>query len=184
MGNIVSRLSKDLSKGSAAKRASQKPRNVFEIAESVGYHEDVDEAIKNQPWAKAFFNSPAMLEPRTRQDMFVFLVCSCLLIKLENKDIDKIKHLLEVVRVKFFADEDTFTSSIPFKDINNAEQKIFRIYYEEGVDGHCLELKSQIVSLRQDKALRSSLEKPFNLFLENSHLHPVSDLQNCIMSIL
>ena len=64
---------------------SQKPRSVFEIAESVAYHEDVDEAIKNQPWAKAFFYSPAMLDPKARQQIFVFLVCASMLIKLNDK---------------------------------------------------------------------------------------------------
>lgn len=183
MGNTISRITKQVA--SPAKKNSHKPKTVFEVAETVEYHEDVDEAIKRSSWAKAFIQCPAMSDPaggEAKKDLFSFLVCSCLLSKTNERD--KLNILLEQIRTRFFDDGDTYCSKLALKDINDVVQKIFRIFYEDGVSNHMTELKNCMLSLKQDKAIRSALEKPFSLFLNTSRLHPGNEIQNCILCIL
>ena len=62
--------------------------------------------------------------------------------------------------------------------------KFYRIYYEEGVEANIVQLKAHITSLRQDKAIRTSLEPSFGTFLKTPRLHPGNIIQNCILSLL
>ena len=47
-----------------------------------------------------------------------------------------------------------------------------------------MQLKVHITSLRQDKAIRASLEPSFGTFLKTPRLHPGNIIQNCILSLL
>jgi len=181
---------------------AQKPKDITEVAESVEYNEDLDEAILRSAWAKAFIQSPALNHPQggqVKRDLFIFLVSCCLLnkirdspkkvkndgrVKTENNNDVKSEKLLEIIRSRFFADDKLYQTTLPLKDINNAVEKIFKIYYEDGVGGNVGVLRSEIISLRQDKSIRSSLDPAFTSLLNNPKLHPGNPVHNCILSLL
>ena len=123
---------------------AQKPKDITEVAESVEYNEDLDEAILRSAWAKAFIQSPALNHPQggeVKRDLFIFLVSCCLLnkirdspkkvkndgrVKTENNNDVKSEKLLEIIRSRFFADDKLYQTTLPLKDINNAVEKIFK----------------------------------------------------------
>ena len=93
------------------------------------YHEDIDEAIRRNSWAKTFFLSPSLMDPKggePKRELFVFLVACCMLAKIKETEREKLNKLLESVRIRFFADGDLYNCSIALKDINNTTEKIFK----------------------------------------------------------
>ena len=96
------------------------------------------------PWAKSFLHSPSLKDPtggKAKRDLFTFLVACCLLNKMKdspkrvktgdgkvknNNDVDKIEKLIEVIRVRFFEDDQLYQTTLPLKDINNVVEKIFK----------------------------------------------------------
>ena len=111
---------------------AQKPKDITEVAESVDYNEDLDEAILRSAWAKAFIQSPALNHPQggqVKRDLFIFLVSCCLLnkirdspkkvkndgrVKTENNNDVKSEKLLEIIRSRFFADDKVILVSIMY----------------------------------------------------------------------
>ena len=74
---------------------------------------------------------------------------------------------------------------IRYNFYNSCKTHIYRIYYEEGgVEANSVQLKVHIISLKQDKAIRASLEPSFGVFLKTPRLHPGNIIQNCILSLL
>merc|ERR1711997_68197 len=164
---------------------TQLPRDVFEVAESVEFNEDIEEAVRRNSWAKSFLLSPALIDPvggKEKRETFLFLVAATLLSKIKDQEKAKLTKLLEAIRLRFFSDDQFYKSTIGFKDIKGLVDKIFKIYYEEGVEANVVQLKEHLTSLRQDKAIRSSLEPSFGTFLKTPRLHPGNIIQNCILS--
>jgi len=165
----------------------QIPRDIYELADSVESLDDIDEAVKTSAWARAFLLSPPFLDPvggPDRRELFFFLVSCSLIIKLKEKETDKLLKLLELVRQRFFSDDQLWKANIALKDIRNVQDEIFRIYYIDGIVKNLTLLKTHILSLRQDKAIRSSLEPVYGDFLKNPRLHPANVFQQCILSLL
>ena len=92
-------------------------------------HEDLDEAIRRSPWAKALLLSPALMENTgggVKRELLAFLVAVSLLNRIKEAEREKMTRMLEAVRTRFFSDEDTYTCELPFKDIKNVVNKIFK----------------------------------------------------------
>ena len=92
-------------------------------------HEDLDEAIRRSPWAKALLLSPALMEPTgggVKRELLAFLVAVSLLNRIKEAERDKMTRMLETIRSRFFSDEDTYKCELPFKDIKNVVNKIFK----------------------------------------------------------
>ena len=102
---------------------------MFEIAESVEYHEDIGEAIRRNPRAKTFLLSPPLMDPKgggAKRELFSFLVACSLIAKIKETEKEKLNKLLETVRIRFFADGDLYNCCLSLKDINNVTEKIFK----------------------------------------------------------
>ena len=153
-----------------SQKTMQIPRDIFELADGVTLPEnsvDVDEAIKLFGWTRAFLLSPALLDPiggPDRVELFTFLVSCSLISKINDKNRKQLLSLLELIRERFFSDDQLWKANIALKDIRNVQDEIFRFYYIDGVEKNVALLKSNLLTLRQDKAIRSSLE-PKNLVL-------------------
>ena len=107
----------------------QIPRDIYELADSVESLDDIDEAVKTSAWARAFLLSPPFLDPvggPDRRELFFFLVSCSLIIKLKEKETDKLLKLLELVRQRFFSDDQLWKANIALKDIRNVQDEIFR----------------------------------------------------------
>ena len=99
------------------------------MADWVETHEDLDEAIRRSPWAKALLLSPALMEATgggVKRELLAFLVAVSLLNRIKEAEREKMTRMLETVRTRFFSDEDTYTCELPFKDIKNVVNKIFK----------------------------------------------------------
>ena len=99
------------------------------MADWVETHEDLDEAIRRSPWAKALLLSPALMENTgggVKRELLAFLVAVSLLNRIKEAERDKMTRMLETIRTRFFSDEDTYTCELPFKDIKNVVNKIFK----------------------------------------------------------
>ena len=92
-------------------------------------HEDLDEAIRRSPWAKALLISPALMDPtsgQVKRELLTFLVAVSLLNRIKEAERPKMTQMLETIRTRFFSDEDTYKCELPFKDIKNVVNKIFK----------------------------------------------------------
>ena len=99
------------------------------MAEWAETHEDLDEAIRRSPWAKALLVSPALMEPtsgQVKRELLAFLVAVSLLNRIKEAERPRMTQLLETIRTRFFCDEDTYKCELPFKDIKNVVNKIFK----------------------------------------------------------
>ena len=118
------------------------------------------------------------------------------------------EHLLrQISRDRFFADGEFWRSSLPLKDVRNAQDEIFRsseylwkwkylcgkveifcicrLFHVEGLKKSSGQLVQLLASLEQDKAIRGGLEPAFTEFLKSSRLHPHARvLEQCILSLL
>jgi len=119
-----------------------------------------------------------------RRELFLFLVFCSLVARTKEKETQRLLDLVELIRERFFSDDQLWKASIGLKDIRNVQDEIFRIYYVDGAEKNLNTLKGHIISLRQDKAIRSSLEPVFGTFLKNPRLHPANIFQQCILSLL
>ena len=107
----------------------QIPRDVYELADTTDLDIDLDESVKTSLWARAFLLSPPLLDPiggPDRRELFLFLVSCSLLKKIKDQERAKNLQLLEVVRERFFSDDQLWKCNIALKDIKNVQDEIFR----------------------------------------------------------
>ena len=108
---------------------TQLPRDVFEVAESVEFNEDIEEAVRRNSWAKSFLLSPGLIEPaggKEKRETFLFLVAATLLSKIKDQEKAKLTKFLEVIRLRFFSDDQFYKTTIGLKDIKGLVDKIFK----------------------------------------------------------
>ena len=110
----------------------QMPRDIYELADTIDCVEespDIEESMKRSAWARAFLLSPQLLDPvggPDRRELFFFLVSCSLLTKVKEKETDKQLELLELIRQRFFSDDQLWKANIALKDIRNVQDEIFR----------------------------------------------------------
>ena len=108
---------------------TQLPRDVFEVAESLEFNEDIEEAVRRNSWAKSFLLSPALIEPlggKEKRETFLFLVACTLLSKIKDNEKAKLTKFLEAIRLRFFSDDQFYKTTIGLKDIKGLVDKIFK----------------------------------------------------------
>ena len=108
---------------------TQLPRDVFEVADSVEFNEDLEEAVRRNSWAKSFLLSPALVDPlggKEKRETFLFLVAATLLSKIKDQEKAKLTSFLEAIRIRFFSDDQFYKTSIGLKDIKGLVDKIFK----------------------------------------------------------
>merc|ERR1711997_606728 len=77
---------------------TQLPLDVFEVAESVEFNEDIEEAVRRNSWAKSFLLSPGLMDPvggKEKRETFLFLVAATLLSKIKDQEKAKLTAFLE-----------------------------------------------------------------------------------------
>ena len=102
---------------------------MFEVVDSLEFHEDIEEAVRRNSWAKSFLLSPALIDPvggKEKRETFFFLVASTLLSKIKDQEKEKLIKFLEAVRVRFFSDDQFYKTSVGLKDIKGLIGKIFK----------------------------------------------------------
>ena len=110
----------------------QIPRDIYELADGVEHPDvivDIDDIVKRSPWARAFLLSPPLLDPiggPDRKELFFFLVSCSLVTKIKEKETGKLLDLLELIRHRFFSDDQLWKANIALKDIRNVQDEIFR----------------------------------------------------------
>lgn len=146
----------------------------------------VEDWIAEAPWVEAFLNSPWLQETGAGEErclLLMFLVCSSLLNR--TNDLSLVHHILTTVKERFFADSEFWRSSLPLKDVRNAQDEIFRLFHVEGLNKSSTQLVSLLLSLEQDKAIRGALEPAYTQFLKSPRLHPHARvMEQCILSLL
>ena len=108
---------------------TQLPRDVFEVVESLEFHEDIEEAVRRNTWAKSFLLSPALIDPvggKEKRETFLFLVACTLLSKIKDQEKGKLIKFLEFVRIRFFSDDQFYKATVGLKDIKGVVGKIFK----------------------------------------------------------
>ena len=102
---------------------------MFEVAESVEFSEDIEEAVRRNSWAKSFLLSPGLIDPaggKEKRETFLFLVAATLLSKIKDQEKAKLTKFLEVIRLRFFSDDQFYKTTIGLKDIKGLVDKIFK----------------------------------------------------------
>ena len=97
--------------------------------DSLEFHEDIEEAVRRNSWAKSFLLSPALIDPvggKEKRETFLFLVASTLLSKIKDQEKEKLIKFLETVRIRFFSDDQFYKTSVGLKDIKGLVGKIFK----------------------------------------------------------
>ena len=105
------------------------PRDVFELVDIVAPEDDVqvEQIVKKSMWTNAFLESPKLKCSRQKIEIFYFLVYLSQLNKIPENDIDRTKHILERIKVRYFSDSEYWQPSIAFRDIHNVVEHIFRL---------------------------------------------------------
>ena len=162
--------------------------------------------------SQAFLSSPWLQDPHAGEDrrqLLLFLVACSFLARASEPALKLL--LLRTVRDTFFADQEIWRSSLPLKDVSNAQDEIFRsknplyppmslilqnflhivqpssvrLFYIEGLEKSQPRLTSLLLSLRQDKSLRAALDPAYTEFVKTPRLHPKPNvMQQCILSLL
>ena len=167
------------------------PRTVEEVAGQVVIKTDqrLEESIKSSTWASAFYDS---LQDDDMKRLFVFLVlCS----SLQSKDKQSQDQALFELQNRIFSNSRTGIANIRFRDPDNAVKEIFELYDRcrhdkennkpVGLQTQTLvkteeaKLRQKILSLKQDRTVRTELEPAFQRFVTLS-----SPLQQCLLSLL
>ena len=167
------------------------PRTVEEMAGLVVIRTDqrLEESIKSNTWASSFYES---LQDDDMKRLFVFLVlCS----SLQSKDKQSQDQALFELQNRIFSNSRTGIAQIRFRDTDNAVKEIFRLFETSRPDKENnkpvglqtqVELKTEqavlrqkIISLKQDRTVRSELEPAFQSFIVQSN-----PLQQCLLSLL
>ena len=110
----------------------QIPRDIYELADGVEFPDenfDIEEAVKRSPWARAYLLSPPLLDPvggPDRRELFFFLVSCSLLARIKEKEKKKLLGLVELIKQRFFSDDQLWKANIALKDIRNVQDEIFR----------------------------------------------------------
>ena len=169
----------------------QTPRTVEEVAGLVVIRTDqrLEESIKSSTWPSAFYDS---LQDEEMKRLFVFLVlCS----SLQSKDKQSQDQALFELQNRIFSNSRTGIANIRFRDTENAVKEIFSLYEKcrpdkennkpVGLHTQTLvkteeaKLRQKILSLKQDRTVRTELEPAFQRFVTLS-----SPLQQCLLSLL
>ena len=167
------------------------PRTVEEVAGQVVIRTDqrLEESIRSNTWASAFYDS---LQDDDMKRLFVFLVlCS----SLQSKDKQSQEQALFELQNRIFSNSRTGIANIRFRDPDNAVKEIFVLYERcrpdkennkpVGLQTQTLvktdeaSLRQKILSLKQDRTVRTELEPAFQRFVTRS-----SPLQQCLLSLL
>ena len=136
-----------------------------------------------------------------RKELFFFLVHLSLLGRATAPD--RQLKLALLIKQRYFGDEELWRASVPLRDVSNKQEEILkyvvvlilhliminynsfsRIYYDTGVEKQLPALRAALLPLRQDRAVRASLDPEFVTFLKSPRLHPASPLQQCLLSLL
>ena len=167
------------------------PRTVEEVAGRVVLRTDqrLEESIQSNTWASSFYSS---LQDDDMKRLFVFLVlCS----SLQCKDKQSQDQALFELQNRIFSNSRTGMANIRFRDTDNAVKEIFELYEScrpdkennkpVGLQTQTLvkteeaKLRQKILSLKQDRTVRTELEPAFQRFVTLS-----SPLQQCLLSLL
>ena len=167
------------------------PRTVEEVAGRVVLRTDqrLEESIQSNTWASSFYSS---LQDDDMKRLFVFLVlCS----SLQSKDKQSQDQALFELQNRIFSNSRTGMANIRFRDTDNAVKEIFDLYEKcrpdkennkpVGLQTQTLQkteearLRQKILSLKQDRTVRSELEPAFQRFVTRS-----GPLQQCLLSLL
>ena len=167
------------------------PRTVEEVAGRVVLRTDqrLEESIQSNTWASSFYSS---LQDDDMKRLFVFLVlCS----SLQSKDKQSQDQALFELQNRIFSNSRTGIANIRFRDPDNAVKEIFVLYERcrpdkennkpVGLQTQTLvkteeaKLRQKILSLKQDRTVRTELEPAFQRFVTLS-----SPLQQCLLSLL
>ena len=169
----------------------QTPRTVEEVAGLVVIRTDqrLEESIKSSTWPSAFYDS---LQDEEMKRLFVFLVLCC---SLQSKDKQSQDQALFELQNRIFSNSRTGIANIRFRDTENAVKEIFSLYEKcrpdkennkpVGLHTQTLvkteeaKLRQKILSLKQDRTVRTELEPAFQRFVTLS-----SPLQQCLLSLL
>ena len=169
----------------------QTPRTVEEVARLVVIRTDqrLEESIKSSTWPSAFYDS---LQDDDMKRLFVFLV---LCTSLQSKDKQSQDQALFELQNRIFSNSRTGIANIRFRDPDNAVKEIFVLYERcrpdkennkpVGLQTQTLvktdeaSLRQKILSLKQDRTVRTELEPAFQRFVTRS-----SPLQQCLLSLL
>lgn len=165
------------------------PKNIEELCDNVHWKEYADcdwpglEGVAMQaPWTSAYLESP-LVSNSEKFDIFLFYLACTGLERIERHPGLEIS-LLQDIRDIYFADSEFYQPSIHFVDIHNKLDDIFRLFsLDLRNESTRTELRSHIISLKQDEAVRSGLKAVTIEFIKNTKHHPTS-LQACTMSIL
>ena len=167
------------------------PRTVEEVAGQVVIKTDqrLEESIRSSTWASAFYDS---LQDDDMKRLFVFLV---LCTSLQRKDKQSQDQALFELQNRIFSNSRTGIANIRFRDPDNAVKEIFVLYERcrpdkennkpVGLQTQTLvktdeaSLRQKILSLKQDRTVRTELEPAFQRFVTRS-----SPLQQCLLSLL
>ena len=167
------------------------PRTLEEVAGLVVLRTDqrLEESIKSNSWAAAFYDS---LQDDDMRRLFVFLVLCC---SLQSKEKQSQDQALFELQNRIFSNSRTGIAQVRFRDTDNAVQEIFRLYERcrpdkennkpVGLQTQTLlkteegQLSQKILSLKQDRTVRSELEPAFQRFITRA-----SPLQQCLLSLL
>ena len=167
------------------------PRTVEEVAGLVVLKpaQSLEESIRANSWAAAFYDS---LQDEEMRRLFVFLALCC---SLQGKDRECQDQALFELQNRIFSNSRTGIANIRFRDTDNAVKEIFGLYERcrpdkennkpLGLQTQTLlkteeaSLKQKILSLKQDRTVRSELEPAFQRFVTRS-----SPLQQCLLSLL
>ena len=169
----------------------QRPRTVEELAGLVEITPDksLEESIKSNTWSASFYDS---LQDDDMKRLFMFLVLCC---ALQSKDKNTQEQALFELQNRIFSNSRTGMPNITFRDTDNAVKEIFRLFETSRPDKENnkpvglqtqVELKTEqavlrqkIISLKQDRTVRSELEPAFQSFIVQSN-----PLQQCLLSLL
>lgn len=141
-----------------------KPRTLEDLVCTVEVKEDssFEEAINASPWAQAFYTFLKTKDEGEGSNelgsMFVYLVvCSAL---AKEEDSLGLEHLLQITREKFFPDVDNGKKiNIKFHDPHKKGEDILRLFRQtDWAETSLKELKTKIVSLRQDRNIREKVD--------------------------
>lgn len=141
-----------------------KPRTLEDLVSTIELQEDrsIQESISSSPWAQAFYTTLKIKDENAGDSelasMFVYLVlCSAL---AKEEDSEKVEEIIQNIREKFFPGIDNGNNiTIKFHDPHKKGEDILRVFrLTDWPETSLKDLKSKILSLRQDRNIREKLD--------------------------